>query len=214
MTNPTHIPRPQHRFFAFVYGSFMEKADKKKMGPLRTFAAGGATGRVLEFGAGTGSNLEYYDWSKVESLELTEPDPFMLKRIPAKLAALPDDARAKVHLSDAPAEALPFPDASFDTAVVTLVLCSVSYPDRAIAELRRVLKPGGQARLVEHHQADGFKRKLQRFVQPVYGKMSGDCQLSRRTEEALRDAGFEVEITKRDALGPLWPVIVGIATKK
>jgi ubiquinone/menaquinone biosynthesis C-methylase UbiE len=208
------IPQPRHRFFAFMYEKFIEPSDVKKLAPMRTFAAGGAKGRVIEFGAGTGSNLAFYDWAQIDSLEITEPDPFMLKRIQPKLAALPDDARAKVHLSDAPAEALPFPDDSFDTAVVTLVLCSVSDPARAIAELRRVLRPGGQARFLEHVQADGFARSVQRFFQPLYGHLSGNCQLSRRTEEALRNAGFDLEVTERGSLGPLWPTIVGIATKK
>lgn len=214
MSADASIPRPRHKWFAAIYERCIEPSDKKKMAPLRTFAAGGAKGRVLEFGAGTGGNLAFYDWSQVESLEITEPDPFMLKRIQPKLAALPDEARAKVHLSDAPAEALPFPDDSFDTAVVTLVLCSVSDPSRAIAELRRVIKPGGEARVIEHVQADGFARSVQRVFQPLYGWLSGNCQLSRRTEDALRNAGFDLEVTERGALGPLWPIIVGVATKK
>ena len=121
----SQAPRPRHRWFAAFYARVIEPSDRKTMGPLRQFAAGGAHGRILEPGAGTGANLAHYDWSKVERLDLTEPDPYMRQHIEPKLAALPLEVRDRVHLSDAPAEALPFENATFDVAVVTLVLCSV-----------------------------------------------------------------------------------------
>jgi ubiquinone/menaquinone biosynthesis C-methylase UbiE len=182
------------------------------MDPLRQFAAGGARGRVLEIGAGSGSNLPFYDWSLVERLDATEPDPFMLQRLQAKLGALPAEARAKVRAQEAPAESLPFGDGEFDCAVVTLVLCSVADVRASLAELRRVLKPSGEMRLIEHVQADGRWATVQKYIQPVYGWVSGECKLSRRTEEAVRAAGFELEETQRENLGgPLWPGFVGIA---
>jgi SAM-dependent methyltransferase len=213
MAAALQLPRPRHRWYAFLYARFIEPADRKKMGALRDFAAGGARGRVLEIGAGTGINLQHYDWSQVESLEMAEPDPYMAQHITPKLAALPAEARAKVHLQDAPAEQLPFPDASFDCAVVTLVLCSVSDLTAAIAELRRVVKPGGELRLVEHVKGEGARAKVQSLVQPVYGWTSGNCQLSRQTEQALRNGGFDVDVTQRTAMGPLWPVFVGTARR-
>jgi ubiquinone/menaquinone biosynthesis C-methylase UbiE len=209
------LPKPRHRWFAALYSKFIEPMDRKRMAPMRQFAAGGAVGRVLEIGAGTGANIEHYDWSKVESLEITEPDPFMLERLQPKLEALPADVRSRVHLQEIPAEQLPFPDASFDVAVVTLVLCTVMDPARSIAELRRVLKPGGELRLIEHVRAQGFWGSVQRLFQPIYGRISGDCQLRRDTEQALRDAGFDVEVTQRLVLGgPLWPTFVGLARLK
>lgn len=211
MTAAKQAGRPRHRWFAFAYSQFIEPSDRKTMGSLRKFAAGGARGRVLEIGAGTGANLDYYDWSRVDSLEMTEPDPFMARRIHPRLEALPADVKAKVHVSDAPAERLPFADADFDCAVVTLVLCTVSDLDAAIAELRRVLKPGGELRIVEHVRGQGRRAAVQRLVQPVYGWMSGDCQLSRDTEAALRSAGFEVDVTERPRFGPLWPAFTGTA---
>jgi SAM-dependent methyltransferase len=207
------LPQPRHRWFAFFYDKLIEPSGNKTMGPLRQFAAGGARGRVLEIGAGTGSNLAYYDWSQVGSLEMTEPDPYMAKRIEPRVAALPPEARDKVHVSEAPAEALPFADGEFDCAVVTLVLCSVSDLQAAISELRRVVKPGGELRLVEHVKASGGMATAQKLFQPVYGWTSGDCQLSRETEAALRAAGFELEVTQRTALGPLWPAFAGIARR-
>ena len=205
------LPRPRHLWFAFFYARLIEPFDKKTMRPLREFAAGGAHGRILEIGAGTGGNLAFYDWSQVDSLEMTEPDPFMAKYIGPKLDALPPEARAKVRLQEAPAEHLPFGDAEFDCAVVTLVLCSVDDPGAAIAELRRVLKPGGELRIVEHVKSRGKTATVQKLVQPIYGWTSGNCQLSRSTEDSLRSAGFELEVTQRTSLGPLWPAFVGVA---
>jgi SAM-dependent methyltransferase len=209
------VPRPRHRWYAAFYARVIEPSDRKTMGPLRAVAAGGAHGRVFEPGAGTGANLAHYDWSKVERLDLAEPDPYMRQHLEPKLAALPADVRPRVHLSDAPAEALPFEDATFDCAVVTLVLCSVGDVSRTLAELRRVLKPGGELRLIEHVAADGAWGKVQRAIQPVYGWMSGECQLHRHTEAALRDAGFDVNVSERMKLGvPLFPAFAGTATPR
>ncbi len=153
--------RKGHRWFAAIY-DLTAKGDEKKLRPLRELAAGGATGRVIEVGCGTGLNLGYYDWQAVEALDATEPDPFMLRRAEAKAATLADAVRARLRFHPAPAEALPFPDASFDSAVATLVLCSVRDPALALAELRRVLRPGGRLRLVEHARAPGFAGRVQR----------------------------------------------------
>lgn len=213
MTVDASIPRPRHRFFAAIYDQ-MSKMDEKKLLPLRNFAAGGASGRVIEIGCGTGQNLLRYDWAKVDSLDATEPDPFMLRRAQARAATLEPGARAKVTLHDALAEVLPFPDDSFDTAVATLVLCTVSDLDRALGEIRRVLRPGGQLRLFEHVKAAGTTARIQRVIQPVYGRLAGDCQLSRETEAAVRRFGFDLEVTERTTMGgALWPTFVGVATK-
>ena len=208
------LPKPRHRWFAAFYSRFVEPQDRKQLAPIRRLLAGGAHGRVLEIGAGTGPNLEYYDWSKVEALEVTEPDPFMLAHLNKKLEALPAEVRARVHVQEVPAEQLPFDDASFDVAVVTLVLCTVADPARSIAELRRVIKPGGELRIIEHVRAKGVWARVQRLVQPVYGWMIAGCQLSRDTEQALRDAGFDVQVTERRSFGgPLWPAFVAVATR-
>jgi ubiquinone/menaquinone biosynthesis C-methylase UbiE len=187
------------------------RLSERQMRPLRQFAAGGASGRVLEIGCGTGGNFACYDWSKVESVEAVEPDPFMLKRASRKAAAAPG---GKVHLQQAPAEALPFDDESFDTAVATLVLCTVEDPFKAAAELRRVLKPGGQFRVVEHVRATGRKTAaVQDFVQPVYGWLAAGCVLGRNTELTLTASGFRVEVEDRPAFGPGMPGLVAVAYK-
>jgi SAM-dependent methyltransferase len=207
------LPRPRHRWYAAFYAKCLEPSDRKTIGPIRRMLAGGAHGRVLEIGAGTGANLEYYDWPRVEALDLTEPDPYMARYLQPRLDTLPPEVRARVRLSDAPAERLPFPDESFDCVVVTLVLCSVADLDGSIAELRRVLKPDGDLRLLEHVRGEGLRARVQSLVQPVYGWTSGECQLTRRTEDALRRGGFDLQVTQRRTLGPLWPVFVGTARK-
>lgn len=207
------LPQPRHRWFAWFYDKLIEPSDQKTMGPLREFAAGGARGRVLELGAGVGSNLAHYDWTQVDSLELTEPDPFMAQRIAPRLAALPPEVGARVRLQTVPAEALPFADAEFDCAVVTLVLCTVADPVASLLELRRVLKPGGELRLVEHVRGTGTRAAVQRLAQPVYGYMSGGCRLSRDTELLIRAAGFDLAVTQRTSFGPLWPAFVGTARR-
>jgi ubiquinone/menaquinone biosynthesis C-methylase UbiE len=210
MTAP--VPPVRHRWFAAFYDR-LDRLDEKRMTTYRRRVAGGAGGRVLEAGGGTGANLPYYDWAKVDSLDLTEPDPHMLSRAEPKRAALTEEARAKVRFHQSPAEELPFADASFDCAVVTLVLCSVHDLDRAIAELRRVLKPGGQVRLLEHVAAEGALGRFQQVFQPVQGWLAGGCQLRRHTEDALRQAGFSLDVAERLKLTPYAPAFIGIATK-
>ena len=210
-TSPS-LPRPRHRWFAAVY-DLMAKMDEKRARPMREFVAGQAAGRVLEVGCGTGLNLPYYDWSKVESLDATEPDSYMLRRAQARAATSLGEAGAKVRFHEAPAEALPFADASFDTVVATLVFCTVADPVRAVSEVVRVLKAGGQLRLMEHVRAEGIKGEVQKIVQPVYGWMAAGCQLHRDTEATIRAAGMELQVTERTSLGPLWPAFVGVATK-
>ena len=153
--------------------------------------------------------------SRVERLDLAEPDPYMRRYIEPKLAALPADVRNRIHLSDAPAEALPFEDATFDCAVVTLVLCSVQDAARSLSELRRILKPDGELRLIEHVAANGAWGHVQRAIQPLYGWTSGGCQLHRSTEAALHEAGFDVDVTQRLKLGmPIVPAFAATATKR
>ena len=201
-----------HRWHAALYDLVLEPSARHRTQPQRRFVAGEARGRVLEIGAGTGSNLTFYDWDRIESLDLTDPDPYMLDRIRPKLARLPLDVQTRVRCRLAPAEALPFPDHSFDTVVATLVFCSVGDPQAALGEVHRILDRGGQLRLLEHVKADGLSARVQEFVQPVYGWLAAGCRLTRRTEEALRAAGFDVQVQERLKLAPLLPAFLAVAT--
>jgi ubiquinone/menaquinone biosynthesis C-methylase UbiE len=119
--------------------------ERGGVGDLRRRLLSGARGRVIEIGAGTGANLRHYP-RDLERLVLVEPVEEMARRIEERLAATGRTA----SVVRARAEDLPVEDASFDTAVTTLVLCSVREPARALAEIRRVLVPGGQLLFLEH----------------------------------------------------------------
>jgi ubiquinone/menaquinone biosynthesis C-methylase UbiE len=198
-----------HRIYAAFYDLTL-RLGGSRFDEMRRFAAGGASGRVLEIGCGTGANFAFYDWSNVEALEATEPDPHMLKRARRKLSAAPE---GRVSLQEAPAESLPFPDESFDSVVSTLVFCTVEDPALAAAEVKRVLKPGGYLRLVEHVRSTGRWAGFQDFVQPVYGWFGGGCHLGRNTELILAAAGFRLRVQERPSFMPFMPGLVALAQR-
>jgi ubiquinone/menaquinone biosynthesis C-methylase UbiE len=210
MTN--ELPHPRHRWFAKFY-DFFDHMDDKRMIPLRKRLLEGLSGTVLEVGSGTGGNFEHYEFGPIETLEATEPDPFMRGRAEEKASALPEAARAKLRLSEAPAEALPFPDAHFEAVVSCLVLCTVSDLSKSLQEMRRVLKPGGELRLLEHVAAEGRWRTVQGAIQPVYGWVSAGCRLDRHTEDAVRAAGFSLDVSERTGFSPVHPAFRGVGRK-
>ena len=174
------------RWFAAGYERRARRGESEYQRQLRTRVAGEATGRILEIGAGTGFNFAYYP--EGADVVATEPNPEMLRRA---------EPRAREHgidLQAAPAERLPFQDGSFDTVVATGVFCSVDDPSRALAEVHRVLRPGGELRFNEHVRARSAGRRLmQRSLDwlhyPVF-----QCHIGRDTIRSMRDAGFDVDV--------------------
>ncbi|TAK64450.1 MAG: class I SAM-dependent methyltransferase [Dehalococcoidia bacterium] len=194
-----------HRWFAAIYDRTM-RAGERRVGPMRRELLGGLTGDVLEIGAGTGANFSYYKpGARVIALE---PDPHMLKRAQARLATL---GRTNIDVQRAPAEALPFDADSFDVVVSTLVLCTVNDLAASLAELRRVLRPGGRLVFIEHVRGNGALGHTHDLIQPVWGWCSAGCQVNRRTEAAMADAGFAFDEIRRLKLAPWMPAIVGAA---
>jgi ubiquinone/menaquinone biosynthesis C-methylase UbiE len=190
-----------HRWFAARYerkGRKEERTDYAR--DIRTRVAGGATGRVLEIGAGTGFNLPHYP--QEAEVVATEPDPEMLRR------AEPRAREHGIELRAGPAEHLAFPDASFDTVVSTGVLCAVDDPIRALSEVRRVLKPGGTIRFSEHVRADGLRRAMQLTLDPIHYRLFR-CHIGRDTLRSMGEAGFEVEDVDRLRYAD----VVGVARK-
>ena len=180
------------------------------MEPLRKEVIAQAQGVVLEVGAGTGFNFALYNPQQVERVEAVEPDSAMLRYARERLKT----ARVPITLIQAPAEALPFADETFDSAVATLVFCSVTDPMRGLSEIRRVLKPGGCLLLIEHVQAQGaFARRLQDIITPVTKRMAGNCHWNRDTARSVINADFEIE-NRRDISGVLQPMIVVRARKE
>jgi SAM-dependent methyltransferase len=166
------------KLFAALYDSSLRRGERAGMAEHRRALLGAASGRVLEIGAGTGLNLPHYPEGL--DLVLTEPDAPMARRI----------GRPVVPAS---AEELPFEDGSFDTAVSTLVLCTVADPARAIAEIARVLRPGGRLLFIEHVRGEGRLGRWQDRLSRPWRHVGNGCHANRDTLAALRDGGFAVE---------------------
>jgi ubiquinone/menaquinone biosynthesis C-methylase UbiE len=146
-----------------------------------------AHGDVLEIGVGSGLNLAFYDAAKVGKVTGIDPSAPLLARAAARVSEAP----VPIELIRGHAEALPFPDRSFDSAVVTYSLCSVDDPARALAEVRRVLRSGGELVFVEHGLArDAGTRRWQRWLTPIWRRIGGGCRLDRDMAAILRDAGY------------------------
>jgi ubiquinone/menaquinone biosynthesis C-methylase UbiE len=172
---------------AAVYDAAMWPFERVIVGAWRRRLAAAARGRVLEIGAGTGSQLRWYNaGAEVTALE---PDSSMLGRARRRAA----EAAARVTVVEGRAEELPFADGAFDAAVSAFALCSVADPAAAFAELRRVLVPGGALLLLEHvHLPWEPGRTLQSEAAPVWAAVAGGCRLDRDTVRSAREAGFSV----------------------
>lgn len=192
------------RMFSAMYDRAFEATEEAGLREMRRELLAGARGRVLELGAGTGLNLELYP-EGVEALTLTEPDPHMTKQLRRRLA---ESSRADAEAVEAPAEKLPFPDDSFDTAVVTLVLCTVPDPTAALAEIKRVLKPGGQLLFLEHvRSGDPGLAKWQDRLERPWRFLGDGCHCNRDTVAAINAAGFELSDVEDDTLPKAPPLV-------
>jgi len=200
-----HATTTNHSIFAAMYERLSRGGSERSfMEPLRKEIIGQAKGVVLEIGAGNGLNFAFYNPEQVERVEAVEPDSAMLRYARERL----NTARVPITLTQAPVEDLPFADETFDSAVATLVLCSVTDPMRGLSEIRRVLKPGGTLLLIEHVRAQGaFARRLQDIITPVTKRMAGNCHWNRDTARTVINADFQIE-DKRDISGRIPPMIV------
>jgi ubiquinone/menaquinone biosynthesis C-methylase UbiE len=170
---------------------------------MRAELLAGATGRTVELGAGTGVNLDLYP-EAVGELVLIEPGPHMAKRLRARVG---ESARVATVV-EAPAERLPFEPASFDTAVATLVLCTVPDPAAAVAELTRVLKPGGKLLFVEHVRSqDPAGAVWQDRLEQPWRFFADGCHCNRDTLATLATSGFVLDEVEHGRL-PKAPAIV------
>ena len=199
---PSQIFHP--RFAAFYEWYAHLGTERRLTDPLRQETAGQAYGVVLEVGAGSGLNFSWYHPERVERVEAIEPDAAMLAyaRPRVKQAAVP------ITLTQASVEALPFPDAAFDSAVVTLVFCSVSDPARGMQEIKRVLKPQGTLFLFEHVRSQSaWVARLQDALVPLTTHLFGNCHWNRDTARTVQEAGFDITDVRR-LKGGLDPHIV------
>ena len=195
------------RIFAAGYDRFAARVEEGGLRERRAALLAGLAGDVLEIGGGTGANVDLY--GDGVTLTVTEPEEPMARRLEGK--------HPHVRVVRAPAESLPFEDASFDAAVSTLVLCTVADQPRALAELRRVLRPGGRLLFIEHVRSqDADSARWQDRLTPFQRRLGHGCHPNRDTLAGIEAAGFAVERLERGELphAPpfLRPLIAGVAT--
>jgi ubiquinone/menaquinone biosynthesis C-methylase UbiE len=199
------------KLFALTYDRQMAKVEKTTLRALRESLLAEAGGDVLEIGGGTGANLPFYR-PEAGSLTVTEPDGAMIGRLQRRVREQAPHAK----ILRAPAEDLPFEDGTFDTVVSTMVLCGVSDQPRALRQLRRVLRPGGQLLFIEHVRSGDprLARHQDRMNWMCQAVMRCDC--NRPTLASVEDAGFAVadieHLTMAKAPSFVSPLIVGSAT--
>ena len=193
------LSRFQHPRFARMYERISEESDRRGTAEHRARALTGLKGRVIEVGAGNGRNFAHYP-AAVTEVVAVEPED--------RLRALAERAArytpVPVRVGAGHADDLPVEDASFDAAVASLVLCSVPSLERALAELRRVLRPGGELRFFEHvRSANPLVGAFQDLITPLWSVGAAGCHLNRDTAAAIRGAGFAIEELDRFAYAPL-----------
>jgi ubiquinone/menaquinone biosynthesis C-methylase UbiE len=204
-----------HPLCARLYVKQAEAAESRGLADQRRRVLAGLAGQIVEIGAGNGLNFAHYP-EAVTMVHAFEPDPY-LRALTIRAA---ENAVVPVSVGEAIAEALPLEDASVDAAVASLVLCSVKDLARAVAELHRVVRPGGELRFNEHVASEHpLRRALQRTADAtVWPTISGGCHLGRDTKAALEDGGFHIERVERfafsvSALDPPKSHILGSARR-
>ena len=212
-TTAEDIPHPR---FARMYPRIAERAERRGATAHRRRVLAGLSGRVVELGAGNGLNFPHYPDTVAEVIAI-EPEPTL--RAAAQDAAA--DVSVPITVKAGTADALPLGDGEVDAAVASLVLCTVPDQSSALAELRRVLRPGGELRFYEHViPRRQPKRALVQLADRtgIWPAIAGGCHVARDTGTAIEAAGFTIEESDRIqfAAGPLEPKIphiLGIARR-
>lgn len=201
------------RVFAAGYDRFLAATERAGLRERRRQLLAGAEGRTLELGAGTGLNLEHYP-DAMQELVLSEPDSHMVARLRQRVAR----SGRPAEVVQAPGERVPFDDASFDTVAFTMVLCTAADPPAVLAEVARVLRPGGRLLFFEHVRSE--EPRLARWQDRLEGPWSWfghGCHCNRRTAELLYASPLEVERlergTIRAAVPLVRPLLVGAARR-
>jgi len=184
-----------------VYDFLNGKLDEAGFAERRARLVSSLDGDVLEVGAGTGLNVPHY--RSARRLVALEPDERYARRLRERGAA----AGIPVDVVAGTAERMPFADESFDHAVVSLALCSVGDVDDALAEIRRVLRPGGTLAFLEHVRGEGGLARWQDRLTPVQRRLADGCHLNRDATAAIERAGFELVDVERFAMPAGYPLV-------
>ncbi|HSP38568.1 MAG TPA: class I SAM-dependent methyltransferase [Frankiaceae bacterium] len=200
------------RTFAALYEPFLWVGERAGMRRHRQDLLTQARGRTLEIGSGTGLNLLHYP-DDIDELVLAEPEPAMRQRLEGEVRR----SECKAQVIDAGAEQLPFDDATLDTVVSTLVLCTVDAPEVALREIGRVLRPGGQLLFIEHVRSDSatLARWQDRLAGP-WQRFAEGCRCNRSTLELIDAGGFRLDSRTAEwrAMPPIIrPLVVGRARR-
>lgn len=189
----------QHPRFARAYERISAESEERGTAEKRDRVLSGLSGRVVEVGAGNGMNFGHYP-DTVTEVVAVEPEDRLRERAERAGAG----ASVPVRVVAGHAGALPVEDGAFDAVVASLVLCSVTDVAAALAEIRRVLRPGGELRFFEHvRSANPMFGVLEDALSPLWSRMGGGCRLNRDTEASIRAAGFDVERCERVVYAPL-----------
>jgi ubiquinone/menaquinone biosynthesis C-methylase UbiE len=212
---PAGTVHGEHRWdfvFAALYDRMMRRGEARSMGKRRGELVSNARGRTLEIGAGTGANIPHYPGA-IQELILAEPFEPMRRRLERKLGESGKLARTL----DASAEAIPLEDESVDTVVSTLVLCTVDFPDLALAEVSRVLRPGGQLLFIEHVRSHSpHVARWQDRLETPWRHFGAGCRCNRDTIASIAAAGFSTQhenVHWRGVPPIVAPLVTGRAVK-
>lgn len=197
------------RGFSALYDRAFAASEEAGLREMRGALLKQARGRVLELGAGTGLNMELYPHEGIDRLVLTEPDPHMFKQLRKRAK----EGCPGAELLEAGAEALPVEDDSFDTVVVTLVLCTVPDQPAALKEISRVLAPGGQLLFLEHVRShDAGLAKWQDRLEGPWKFLADGCRCNRDTVATIAAAGFTLEEVEHGELPSVPPLVRPMVT--
>lgn len=191
-------PRISHPIFARVFAKLVALDDRSGQAEHRTELLAGLSGRVIEVGAGTGANFAHYP-AEVSEVVAVEPEPYMQTHAVQAAGEVDID----VEVVDSIAERLPVEDASVDAAVASLVLCSIDDPAVSLAEMARVVRPGGELRFYEHVRSlNDRSARWQDRLDVIWPHLFGNCHTARDTASMIEDSGWEVVDLRRLHIGP------------
>lgn len=201
------------RWFAAWYPTMMRRVERNGQADLRREQLTTANGRVLEIGAGSGLSVPHYA-ATVDELVLVEPNPAFRERLAHAAEMLP--FRTSIVAADA--HDLPFPDASFDTVTASLVFCSIDDPGAVLAEVHRVLTPGGRFLFHEHVRGEGVRGVVQDLLTPLQRRLADGCRPNRDFESLLAASPLQVVTIAHarmpTAVATIVPLVIGTAERR